>query len=110
MYVKLNEIQPQLEEWIKKTWKEGRWSPNVIINSDGEIIDSRLRGGLRPSPVTRDLLWGVPVPATGDEVIDAEMKDKVLCKYYFTVAKSSNDTVDNRCLGTLYFSILPMNC
>ncbi|KIJ51054.1 hypothetical protein M422DRAFT_27126 [Sphaerobolus stellatus SS14] len=82
MYVKLNEIQPQLEEWIKKTAKEGKWSPNVIINSDGEIIDSRVRGGLRPSPVTRDLRWGVPVPPTGDEALDAEMKDKVMYVWF----------------------------
>jgi len=80
MYIKLNEIQPRLEEWIKKTWKEGKWSPNVIINPEGEIIDSRVRSGLRPSPVTRDLLWGVSVPATGDAELDAEMKDKVLCE------------------------------
>ena len=80
MYVKLNAIQPRLEEWIRKSWKAGKWSPNAVINVDGEIIDARLRGGLRPSPVTRDLLWGIPVPATGNTSEDEEMKDKVLCK------------------------------
>ncbi|GJJ08658.1 hypothetical protein Clacol_002877 [Clathrus columnatus] len=82
MYVKLNVIQPRLEEWIKTTWKTGKWSPNVIINSDGEIIDARLKGGLRPSPVTRDLIWGVPVPVTGNAIEDEEMKDKVLYVWF----------------------------
>ena len=80
MYIKLNSIQPRLEVWLRKSWKTGKWSPNAVINGDGEIIDARLRGGLRPSPVTRDLLWGVPVPATGNTSEDEEMKDKVLCK------------------------------
>ena len=62
MYVKLDTIQPRTEEWIKQSFKTGKWSPNSVINSDGELVDDRLRGGLRPSPVTRDLQWGVPVP------------------------------------------------
>ena len=64
---------------FKKSWKAGRWSPNNVINGDGEIIDARLKSGLRPNPVTRDLAWGVPIPKTGDP-IDEEMKSKVLCK------------------------------
>lgn len=83
MYVKLNVVQPQLEEWIKYSWKAGKWGPNVIINHDGEIIDARLKGGLRPSPVTRDLFWGVPVPITGKTAEDEEMKEKVLCELFF---------------------------
>ncbi|EJF64745.1 methionyl-tRNA synthetase [Dichomitus squalens] len=62
MYVRLNELQPRTEEWIRKSWKKGHWSPNAVINGDGELVDARLKGGLRPSPVTRDLTWGVPVP------------------------------------------------
>lgn len=83
MYVKLNVVQPRLEEWIKHSWKAGKWGPNVIINHDGEIIDARLKGGLRPSPVTRDLFWGVPVPITGKAAEDEEMKEKVLCEILF---------------------------
>jgi methionyl-tRNA synthetase len=79
MYVRLDITQPRLEEWIKRSWKEGRWSANSVINSDGEIIDSRVKGGLRPSPITRDLTWGVPVPKTNDES-SAMMEGKVLCK------------------------------
>ncbi|KAG8980610.1 hypothetical protein FRB90_007596, partial [Tulasnella sp. 427] len=62
MFVKLDEIQPRLEEWIKRSWKEGKWSPNATINAEGEIVDARVKAGLRPSPLTRDLQWGVPVP------------------------------------------------
>ncbi|KAI0749387.1 methionyl-tRNA synthetase [Daedaleopsis nitida] len=62
MYVRLNALQSRTEEWIQKSWKEGKWSPNAVINADGKLIDARLKDGLRPSPVTRDLTWGVPVP------------------------------------------------
>ncbi|KAJ3501541.1 hypothetical protein NMY22_g18894 [Coprinellus aureogranulatus] len=76
MYLKLNEIQPKTEEWIKASWKKGKWSPNAVINSDGEIIDARLKMGLQPTPLTRDLKWGVPVPIEGEDV--NQMAGKVL--------------------------------
>jgi methionyl-tRNA synthetase len=79
MYLRLDKIQPRTEEWIKKSWKAGKWSPNSVINADGEIVDARMRGGLVPTPVTRDLTWGVPVPVS-DSAADQEMKGKVLCK------------------------------
>ncbi|KAG6817673.1 hypothetical protein H0H87_005431 [Tephrocybe sp. NHM501043] len=63
MYLRLDEIQPRTEEWIKQSWKAGKWSPNAVINADGVIIDPRLKGGLIPTPLTRDLTWGVPIPA-----------------------------------------------
>ncbi|KAF8910678.1 tRNA synthetases class I (M)-domain-containing protein [Gymnopilus junonius] len=76
MYLKLNEIQPKTEEWIKQSWKTGKWSPNAVINSDGEIIDARLKKGLTPTPLTRDLKWGVPVPVDGED--NDGMRGKVL--------------------------------
>lgn len=79
MYLKLDAIQPQTEEWIKKSWKDGKWSPNSVINGEGEIVDARLKQGLRPSPVTRDLTWGVPVPVRDSD--DQSMAGKVLCEY-----------------------------
>ena len=79
MYIRLDTVQLQLEEWIKKSWKEGKWSPNSVINADGEIADARLKSGLRPSPVTRDLKWGVEVPIVDDKDEDG-MKGKVLCQ------------------------------
>ena len=78
MYVKLDTIQPRTEEWIKKSWAAGHWSPNAVINADGQLIDARLKQGLRPSPVTRDLTWGVPVPDI-EGADNQEMKGKVLC-------------------------------
>lgn len=79
MYVRLDAVQSRTEEWIKKSWKAGSWSPNAVINADGVLIDARLKGGLRPSPVTRDLTWGVPVPDI-EGADNQEMKGKVLCE------------------------------
>ena len=97
MYVKLDTIQPQTEEWIKKSWKEGNWSPNSVINADGELVDSRLKNGLRPSPVTRDLTWGVPVPVSEQDE-DQGMKGKVLCKLFINLLLITTNSFD-RCLG-----------
>ncbi|KAJ7364141.1 tRNA synthetases class I (M)-domain-containing protein [Mycena albidolilacea] len=68
MYYRLNAVQDRTIEWIKSSSKAGKWSSNSVINSDGEIIDARLNAGLYPTPLTRDLKWGVPVPVEeGDE-------------------------------------------
>ncbi|PFH53037.1 hypothetical protein AMATHDRAFT_55990 [Amanita thiersii Skay4041] len=80
MYLKLNTIQPATEEWIKQSWKKGKWSVNAAINSDGEIVDARLRNGLLPTPLTRDLAWGIPVPIEGEDVYG--MKGKVLYVWF----------------------------
>lgn len=77
MYLKLNEIQGRNEEWIKRSWQAGKWSPNAVISNDGELIDARLKAGLLPTPLTRDLQWGVPVPIEEEDVYG--MKGKVLC-------------------------------
>ena len=61
MYVRLDALQSRTEEWVKQSWAKGKWSPNAVINSDGELVDARLKSGLRPSPVTRDLKWGTPI-------------------------------------------------
>lgn len=78
MYFKMQETQDRLEEWLIRASKEGRWSQNAVITSDGRVIDVRVKSGLRPTPLTRDLTWGVPVP------VDAEdsdgMRGKVLCE------------------------------
>ncbi|KAJ7170742.1 tRNA synthetases class I (M)-domain-containing protein [Mycena crocata] len=80
MYYKLNEVQQRSVEWIKRSSKAGKWSSNSVINGDGEIIDARLISGLYPTPLTRDLKWGVPVPVEeGDEF---GMKGKVLYVWF----------------------------
>ncbi|KAF9449518.1 methionyl tRNA synthetase [Macrolepiota fuliginosa MF-IS2] len=80
MYLKLDKIQPRTEEWIKQSWKAGKWSPNAVINHDGELVDSRLKSGLLPTPLTRDLSWGVPVPIEGEDVHG--MRGKVLYVWF----------------------------
>ncbi|KAK0446359.1 tRNA synthetases class I (M)-domain-containing protein [Armillaria borealis] len=79
-YLKLDQIQPRTEEWIKKSWKAGKWSSNSVINGDGELVDARVKAGLLPTPVTRDLKWGVPVPI--DSADDKSMEGKVLYVWF----------------------------
>ena len=79
MYVSLDKLQDWTQEWIKRSYAAGKWSSNSVINTEGEIVDARLKGGLRPSPVTRDLSWGVPVPLL-DGKDPYGMQGKVLCK------------------------------
>jgi len=81
MYLRLDVIQPKLEAWIQAARKKGEWDGNVVINSKGEIVEPRMKGGLRPSPITRDLTWGVPVAKTGDGEEDAAMEGKVMCEF-----------------------------
>ncbi len=59
-YLPLDSYQPWLEKWILQEHKE--WRPNVY----GQC-KSWLDGGLKPRAVTRDLNWGIPVPAKGAE-------------------------------------------
>ncbi|KAF8638324.1 hypothetical protein AX17_002344 [Amanita inopinata Kibby_2008] len=80
MYLKLDTIQPSAEEWIKQSWKKGKWSVNATINAEGDIVDARMKSGLLPTPLTRDLTWGVPVPVEGDDVYG--MKGKVLYVWF----------------------------
>ena len=90
MYVRLNELQSRTEEWIKKSYKEGKWSPNAVINADGEIIDARLKKGLTPTPLTRDLKWGVPVP------VDDEDKDNMGGKVLYVWVSATSCTAPVR--------------
>ena len=97
MYLKLDVIQPRTEEWIKQASKAGKWH-NAVINSDGEIVDARMKKGLLPTPLTRDLKWGVPVPIEGEDIYG--MAGKVLCTSFFqhtTAAVSHSGSY--RCLG-----------
>jgi methionyl-tRNA synthetase len=55
----------QYQEWLKEWIVDGHandWKPNVL----GQV-KSWLDDGLRPRAVTRDLDWGIPVPAAGGE-------------------------------------------
>ena len=58
-YLKLDEYQGFLEQWILKENKE-HWKSNVYGQCKSWLDD-----GLKPRAVTRDLDWGVPVPVKG---------------------------------------------
>ena len=60
MYLRLNSLQPRTEEWIKRSWKEGNWSPNAVINVDGELVDARLRAVYGQRPLLEILLGVFP--------------------------------------------------
>ena len=59
-YLPLNNFEPWLKEWIEKK------KPLLKSNVYGQV-KSWLDEGLRPSAITRDLEWGVPVPVKGGE-------------------------------------------
>ena len=59
-YLPLDQYEPWLKEWLLEGHKE--WKSNVY----GQC-KSWIDNGLRPRPMTRDLKWGIPVPAEGGE-------------------------------------------
>ncbi|WWD18618.1 methionine-tRNA ligase [Kwoniella shandongensis] len=81
--VRLDLLQPRLEEWMQKARVKGRWGTNAVITEKGEIVEPRMLGeGLRPSAVTRDLKWGVEVPKVGNEEEDKAMEGKVIYVWF----------------------------
>lgn len=69
MFIRIDQLQPQVEEWAKKAAVEGGWSSNGRI-----ITESWFKEGLRPFSVTRDLKWGVQVPKVkGTEDMDGKV-------------------------------------
>ena len=78
--IRLDALQPALEKWLQNAREKNKWGSNAVISSDGEIVEPRMKGGLRPTAVTRDLTWGVPVPEVGQKEEDEAMKGKVMCE------------------------------
>lgn len=70
VYLKLNDLEPELKEWVAKASEEGSWSKNSKT-----ITNSWLKQGLEPRGITRDLVWGTPVPLE-------KFKDKVLYVWF----------------------------
>jgi methionyl-tRNA synthetase len=60
-YLPLDKYEKWLREWIVEGHKND-WKTNVL----GQV-KSWLDDGLKPRAVTRDLDWGIPVPAEGGE-------------------------------------------
>jgi len=67
MYIRLDAIQPRLTVQLREAAERGNWTGNAVISKDGDIIDWRMKAGLKPSPITRDLKWDVPVPTPEGE-------------------------------------------
>jgi len=62
LFIDLPVIQNEIEGWIEKTAKNGRWSDNSY-----NIAKAWIAEGLRRRCITRDLKWGVTVPLAGWE-------------------------------------------
>lgn len=61
-YLRLDVLQPKVEEWSKAAIEKGAWSRNARV-----ITEAWLKQGLKERGITRDLSWGVPVPLPGYE-------------------------------------------
>jgi methionyl-tRNA synthetase len=57
-YLELDRLQPKLAEYLGR--EAGRWRPGVRA-----VAENFLTEGLRPTPITRDLDWGVSIPLEG---------------------------------------------
>ncbi len=77
--LRLDLLQPKLKKWIKA--KKG-WRENVT-----KFVDTWLREGLEPRPVTRDINWGVPVPLP-------DAKDKVIYVWFENLIGYISSTIE----------------
>lgn len=62
LFIKLGDMQPQIEDFVKHASDNGVWTDNAIAMTRGW-----LKEGLKSRAMTRDLKWGVPVPLEGWE-------------------------------------------
>ncbi len=56
-YLELDRLQGQLTEYIRS--RKG-WRPGTL-----HVAENFLAEGLHPTPITRDLEWGIPIPLDG---------------------------------------------
>ena len=73
-YLPLGQHQAQLETWIDS---HSEWKTNVL----GQI-KSWFADGLADRAMTRDLTWGVPVPAEVAEAVGVDVTGKVLYVWF----------------------------
>ncbi|XP_063070956.1 methionine--tRNA ligase, cytoplasmic isoform X2 [Engraulis encrasicolus] len=57
LFLDLPKLETSLEKWLEQSFSAGDWTTNAR-----NITRSWLRDGLKPRCITRDLLWGTPVP------------------------------------------------
>ena len=79
IHLKLDVLQPQIEQWFEKACKDGGWSSNGKI-----ITEAWLKKGLRARGITRDLKWGTPIPLDvfTDEKDKEIYRDKVFYVWF----------------------------
>jgi methionyl-tRNA synthetase len=58
LHIKLAELQPAIEKFVAEASSAGDWSANGMAFTNGW-----LKGGLQSRGMTRDLEWGVKLPA-----------------------------------------------
>ncbi|EQD47794.1 Methionyl-tRNA synthetase 2, partial [mine drainage metagenome] len=56
-YLRLDKVQSELEEWIAR---QTHWRPGTR-----RVAENFLAEGLHPTPITRDIDWGIPLPLDG---------------------------------------------
>lgn len=57
VFLSLDKLEKRISDWVEKKSEEGNWSKNSKT-----ITQSWLKDGLKPRCITRDLVWGTPVP------------------------------------------------
>ena len=57
LFQDLPKLEAQLTAWVDSASAAGRWTSNAV-----NITRGRIRQGLKPFIITRDLRWGTPVP------------------------------------------------
>lgn len=57
IFLSLDKLEDGIKTWVDKSSNEGNWSKNSRT-----ITNSWLKDGLKPRCITRDLVWGTPVP------------------------------------------------
>ncbi|KAH3671722.1 hypothetical protein OGAPHI_000427 [Ogataea philodendri] len=62
IFLSLDKLEPDLRKWFEEAAEKGKWSKNSKT-----ITNSWLKEGLQPRCITRDLVWGTPVPLEGYE-------------------------------------------
>ncbi len=58
-YLELDRLQPKLAEYLGH---QSHWRSGTL-----RVAENFLADGLHPTPITRDLAWGVPIPLDGYE-------------------------------------------
>lgn len=70
IFLSLDKLEKRVADWVNKESVEGNWSKNSRT-----ITQAWLKDGLRPRCITRDLVWGTPVPIK-------KFSDKVLYVWF----------------------------